>query len=497
MKILLVYPEFSMTFWSLRPLLKFIGKKATFTPLGLLTVAAMLPKLWEKKLVDVNVRKLTDEDIRWADYVFISAMAEQEKSAKEVIMRCNSLGIPVVLGGPILEIGCEEFPGVKHFFLGEAENTLQEFVEDLQSGKAKKSYESVGFPDLAACPIPMWELVNLKDYANILVQYGRGCPFACTFCNIAEINGRTPRTKSPGQFLHELDAIYNAGFRGPIMLADDNFIGSKKAVKEMLPQLAAWQKEHGYPFDVTAEVDITLADDNDLMDLMVAAGFKKIFLGLETPNKESLVECHKVQNLKRDMAGYVKKIQNRGLIPMSGFIVGFDSDNPETFAKQMISFIQETGIVIAMVGVLKAYPKTALTTKLKQQGRILTNISGQNTDCCPNFVPKMPLPTLVAGYKEIVATIYSPKEYYKRISVLLREYSAAKRARKKVTATDFKAFVASLWRIGLFGGLKTSYYYWKTLLLAFFKYRRAFSEAVALQVYGMHFRKVARGIQKS
>lgn len=497
MNILLVYPEFLVTFWSWKHILKFIAKKAAFPPLGLLTVAAMLPKSWEKKLVDLNVSKLTDEDIKWADYVFISAMITQNSSAEEVILRCQKLGTPVVLGGPILEIGCEKFTTVSHFLIGEAENTLPEFLADLETGMAKRIYPPKNFPDVAISPIPLWGLINPKDYACLLVQYGRGCPFRCTFCNIVAINGRFPRAKSCDQFLRELDAIYQTGFHGSVMLADDNFIGNKKRVKETLPQLIIWQKDRGYPFSITAEVDITLADDPWLMDMMVEAGFKQVFLGLETPNQESLIECGKLQNVRRNMAACVRKIQNNGLHPMSGFIIGFDNDNPDTIFDQHIQFYQETGIVFPMVGVLQAPPGSELYDKLKREGRLLSAASGNNTDCYPNFIPKMPPETLVQGYKRIVETVYSPRKYYERISVFLREYNTAKKVARKVTTTDIKAFIASMWRIGLFGGPKTSYYYWKTLLLATFKYRQAFPEAVTLQIIGWHFQKIAISIQKS
>jgi len=499
MNILLVYPEFLVTFWSWKHLLKFIGKKAAFPPLGLLTVAAMLPKSWQKKLVDLNIRKLKDEDIRWADYVFVSAMGTQKDSAREVISRCKELGKPVVFGGPILEMGCEEFESVSHFLMGEVENTLPEFLEDLVWRKAKRIYPAKNFPDIAASPIPLWELINPNDYASMLVQYVRGCPHACTFCNVALLNGHKPRVKSADQFLRELDVIYQKGFRGAVMLADDNFIGSKREVKDMLSELITWQQDRGYPFNFTVEADITLADDEELMKQMVLAGFKKVFLGLETPNIDSLIECSKKQNADRDMAACVKTIMNNGLIPMSGFIVGFDADNPDTFDIQMINFIQETGIVIAMVGVLQAPPKSKLHKKLERGGgRLLEVSSGNNTDCYPNFVPKMPVETLVRGYKRIVETVYSPKKYYERIGIFLREYNTEKRVARKLVATELKAFFASIWRIGLFGGLKTSYYYWKTLKLAMSKkYRRAFPEAVAFQIYGWHLWTIAKSIRKA
>ena len=348
MKILLVYPEFLVTFWSWKHLLKFVSKKAAFPPLGLLTVAAMLPRSWEVRLVDVNATKLTDEDIRWANYVFISAITTQKDSAERVISRCNKIKTPVVLGGPILEMGYE-FKGVRSFLRGEVEETLLDFLADLKSSGLEREYSQRGFPDLALSPIPLWELINCKDYACMLVQYGRGCPYKCTFCNVAALNGRTPRAKSPEKFLEELEAIYKTGFRGPIMFADDNFIGNKSRVKEMLPLLARWQRDHKYPFDFTVEVDITIAGDSELMTMMVLAGFKKVFLGLETPNYDALVECHKFQNTKCDMEASIRILQNHGLHPMSGFIIGFDSDGPDIFDKH-IDFYQRTGIVFPMVG---------------------------------------------------------------------------------------------------------------------------------------------------
>ena len=495
--ILLVYPEFLETFWGFKHLLKFVGKKAAHPPLGLLTVAAMLPKAWPKKLVDLNVRKLTNKDIAWADCVFIGAMTTQKDSAKEVIAHCNELGKPVVLGGPILEAGCDDFPGVSHFLLGEVENTLPEFLADMDAGRAKKIYQPRNFPNMRDSPIPLWELADLGKYASMTVQWSRGCPYRCTFCSIAKLNGRVPRTKTPEQFLCELDALYQTGYRGPIFIADDNFIGNKKRVKEMLHLLVRWQQDRGYPFDLTVEGDITLADDDELMEMLVQAGVGKVFLGIETPNEASLAECGKRQNMGRDLVACVKKIQRAGLVPMSGFIVGFDNDDPRTFADKMIHFIQETGIAAAMVGILQAQPRTPLYERLRREGRLLTESGGNNVVCSTNFRPRMPMETLVEGYKRIWAEIYSPRKYYERIRTFLREFNPANRPARKPTATQLKAFVASLWRIGLFGGPKASYYYWKTLVTALFQHPRAFPEAVALLIFGAHFQRIAKDIERS
>ena len=496
MNILLVYPEFSETFWSWKYLLKLIGKKAAFPPLGLLTVAAMLPKLWNIKLVDLNVCKLTVEDIIWADYVFISAMLAQNNSTQDIIAHCNRLRVPVILGGPILEMGHEKFAGAESFFYGEVENTLQEFLEDLGRGTVKKIYPPKNFPNLNTCPVPLWGLVNTKDYACMLVQYGRGCPFRCTFCNIVAINGRVPRVKSSEQFLCELDAIYKTGFRGRIMFADDNLIGNKTAVREMLPWLIRWQQAHGYPFSFSVEVDIRIADEPDLMYKMVLAGFRSVFLGIETPNKASLEECGKTQNLNRDIVADVKKIHNHGLSVMSGFIIGFDADGPNVF-EEHVRFYRQSGIVFPMTGILQVGLGTALHARLKKEGRLLAGASGNNTDWLPNFVTKMPLETLVKGYKHLWRTIYSPREYYERMRVFLRDYNTSNRVARRMIATDLRAFVVSIFCIGVFGGFETSYYYWKTLFLALFKHPRAFPDAVADQISGWHFRQIAESIQKS
>lgn len=489
MKILLVYPEFMITFWSWKHILPFVGKKAAFTPTGLLTVAAILPEEWEKKVVDLNVYGLSDQDIVWADYIFISAMMTQSKSTMDIIKRCKILGKEVILGGPILEMGFDQFPSVKHLFVGEAEETLPRFLEDLKSGKAERVYTASHFPDLSLAPTPLWRLVDLSKYASVLMQYGRGCPFRCTFCNVAAINGRVPRVKSPDQFLHELSAIEQTGYRGAIMLADDNFIGNKKRAKELLQELVDWQYGYGQPFNFTVEADITLADDDELMNLMYEAGITKVFLGIETPNEDSLRECGKIQNLNRDLVVCVRKIQNHGLIPLSGFIVGFDNDKDSIFA-QHCKFYLEAGIVIPMIGVLQAPFGSELFGKLQAEGRIEGGASGNNTDCQPNFVPKIPMETLVAGYKNLVKEAYSPGECYLRIKAFLREYNIKNRAPRELSSMQLRAFLISIWRIGMLGGIVTSWYYWKTFFFALCKHKSAFADAMTFQIYCWHFRKM-------
>jgi len=497
MNALLVYPEFLTTFWSWKHLLKFVAKKSAFPPLGLLTIAAMLPEFWEKRIVDLNVRKLTDADIKWADCVFMGAMKTQSDSAKEIIFRCATLGKSVILGGPILQTGYEEFEQVSHLLIGEAENILPDFLADLEKGSAKRIYESKKFPDICASPIPLWNLINPEDYASGLIQWSRGCPYGCEFCDIDSLNGRIPRVKSVFQFLTELDAMYQAGFRGAMLIADDNFIGNVSKIRRMLPKLAKWQKERGYPFSFTIEAPITVADRPELMEAMVEANVGKVFLGLETPNRASLAECAKTQNLNRDLVADVEKIQKSGLTPMSGFIAGFDNDSPATFADEMIDFIQNSGVVVAMVGVLQAPLGTKLYARLKREGRIREHASGNNTDCYPNFIPKMPVGTLVAGYKKIIERIYSPKEYYERICIFLKKYDPSKRVKTRIDKESAMAFLRSIWHIGILAEWKTKWYYWRTIFTVILKHRSAFSEAVAMQIYGAHFQKIAEAIKES
>ena len=493
MKVLFVYPQYPDTFWSFKHALKFISKKAAFPPLGLLTIAAMLPQEWEKKVVDMNVSKLKDKHIKWADYVFISAMITQKESTIEVIERCNTLGTKVVAGGPVFTTGYEEFKGVDHFVLGEAETTLPLFLEDLQNGCSKPVYESDERPDITKTPVPLWNLIKHKHYVSLPIQYSRGCPCDCEFCDIIIMNGRLPRTKTASQLLKEFNAIYRTGFRGAVFIVDDNFIGNKAKVKAMLPKLIRWQTKAKNPFTIFTEASLNLADDYDLMDLMVEAGFDKVFVGLETPEEDSLAECNKFQNEKRDMVASVKTIQNHGMEVLGGFIVGFDSD-PESIFDSQINFIQKIGVATAMVGILTALPKTKLYNRLKQEGRLLKTSSGNNTDASINFIPKMDTEVIIKGYQRILQTIYSPKTYYERINTFLAEYKPSTKKRRKVRLMEIRGLLHSVWYLGIVG--KKRRYYWKFMTRAFIKHRRAFPEAMTLAVYGHHFRKIVESVNK-
>jgi len=490
LKILLVYPRYPETFWSFSHALRFVSKKAAFPPLGLLTVAAMLPEDWEKKLIDMNVNALSDDDIKWADYVFISAMAVQRESVEEVIARCNKLDIRTVAGGPLFTTGYDEFEGIDHFVLGEAEVSLPPFIEDLARGNPKHIYTCEERPDIDKTPVPLWSLIDIKKYSSMSLQYSRGCPFDCEFCDIIILNGHKPRTKSKEQIYAELNALYNHGWRGGVFIVDDNFIGNKKKLKaEILPALIEWSKEKRYAFAFYTEASINLADDEELMQMMAEAGFDRVFIGIESTNEESLGECNKLQNIDRDLAESVKKIQNHGFEVQGGFIVGFDSD-PVSIFRSQINFIQRSGIATAMVGLLNAPRGTRLYQRLKKENRLLDGFTGNNTAISINFIPKMNYETLINGYKHILNTIYAPKQYYERVEAFIKEYRPPKINRlPQLGWHHIEGFYKTVWFLGIRG--KGRRYFWKLIISTLFKYPRAFPLSISLSVFGFHFRKVA------
>jgi len=491
LRALLIYPQYPDTFWSLRHALRVICKKAAFPPLGLLTVSSMLPQEWEKKLIDMNATPLTDSDIRWADYVFISAMVVQRESAMELIGRCKKLGVRIVAGGPLFTSEYEKFEEVDHLVLDEAETTLPAFIEDLAKGHPKHIYTSKERPDIRKTPLPMWQLLDIRKYSTMSLQYSRGCPFDCDFCDIVVLNGREVRTKSREQFLTELDALYNRGWRAGVFIVDDNFVANKRKLsEEILPAIIDWQKERDYPFSLSTQGSINLADDEELMGLMVTAGFDSVFVGIETPNEDSLAECNKRQNINRDLVASVKKIQNHGLQVQGGFILGFDSD-PVSVFKSQINLVQKSGIVVAMVGLLNAPRGTKLYQRLKKEDRLLENVSGDNTDCSMNFVPKMDRETLINGYKQVLTTIYSPKQYYLRVKTFLKQYKHQKR--RGISHLQFWhiwAFIRSVWFLGITDRGRWSY--WRFFVSTLLRRPRSFPISMTFAIHGFHFRTVVR-----
>ena len=488
MKVLLVNPEFPDTYWSFRHALPFEGKRCAFPPLGLLTVSALLPDSWERKLVDLNVRRLKAPDIDWADMVFATAMLVQKDSLKEVVKRCKAKGKRVVLGGPYVTTTIEDLPDADHIFLGEAETTLPQFIEDLAQGKPKRSYQAAERPPLSATPLAHFHLADLRRYSAMSVQYSRGCPFSCEFCDIIEIYGRVPRTKSNQQMLAEFDALKALGWRGTVFIVDDNFIGNKKNVRQLLPELARWQKENGYPFSLITESSVNLADDEPLLHNMRDAGFRRVFLGIETPVEESLKEAQKSQN-RGNLLDSVKKIQSYGMEVMAGFIVGFDNDPADIFQRQ-IDFIRKSAIPLAMVGLLNALPDTQLWKRLEREGRLLGEASGNNTTCTFNFKTRMDPALLIQGYQTIMRTIYSPREYYERALDSMR------RTTQEFTEPqhyDAISALASLTRVLVRLGLldRERREFWRFVTQAMVRHRDRFAETLRLAAMGYHFRKLS------
>jgi radical SAM superfamily enzyme YgiQ (UPF0313 family) len=489
MNVLLIYPQYPNSFWSFKHVMRFISKKATVPPLGLITVSAMLPKGWKKKLVDMNVSVLMKDDIIWADYVFISAMYIQKESVDKVIEECQKYETRIIAGGPLFTQEFGDYPQIDHFILNEAEITLPLFLNDLNSGRHPDLiYRTDEFAEITSTPPPDFNLLSMKDYVTMNIQVSRGCPFSCDFCEITSLLGHKVRMKNTSQIIKELDILYNLNWRGPILIADDNFIGNKNEVKDnLLPAMKSWMQSHKFPFTFNIQSSINLADDEGLMLLMAETGFTSTFVGIETPDEKSLQECNKGQNKNRDLLHSVKKIQNAGLQVSGGFIVGFDTDTESVFQKQ-IDFIQQSGIVSAMVGLLNAPKNTALYNRLKAENRLTAESSGNNTDLSMNFIPIMNHQELLDGYKKIIQNIYATKPYYKRIRQFLLNYRQIQTAQKKMEFSYLVSFFKSVFVIGIVNRGRGEY--WKLLVWTLFRRPSLLKDALTFAVYGYHFRTV-------
>ena len=485
MKALLVYPRIPDTFWSFKHILKFIGKRAAHVPLGMLTVASMMPKTWELKLVDMNVEKLQDGDIQGADIVFIGAMVVQQESVREVLDLCKKFGRRTVAGGPLFTSLSDQYGDVDHLVLNEAEITFSQFLRDLETGNPRRVYYSEEKPDITQTPLPRWDLINMNYYASMSIQYSRGCPYDCEFCDIVKLNGRRPRVKSSEQMIREFNILYDMGWRGRCFIVDDNFIGNKVKVKQLLRDLIPWQQARNFPFTLFTEASVNLAEDNELMRLMTEAGFDSVFLGLETPAEECLLECGKHQNTAKDLVEAVKRIQRNGMEVMGGFIIGFDNDPPNIFERQ-IAFIQSSGVVKAMIGLLNAIPGTKLYQRLQNEGRLIDNCTGDNCDGSLNFIPKMDADKIRAGYQAVLDNIYSPREYYQRVLEFLKEYRPIRK--RRINWLEIKALIRSMIYLGILE--KGKIYYWKLFIRALMFHRAAFGEAISSALFGYHFRKL-------
>lgn len=488
MRVLFAYPKFPDTYWSFHHALYFEGKKAAFPPLGLMTISSMLPTDWERRLVDTNVTELTDADIEWAEMVFSSAMIVQKDSLEDIVNRARKFGKRTVVGGPYVSTSAEKLPDADHIFVGEAEDTFPEFLRELELGIPAKVYRAETRPSLAETPPPDYSLIDLSNYSSMNLQYSRGCPFNCEFCDIIEIYGRVPRTKSPEQMLNELDHLKEAGWRGPVFIVDDNFIGNKKNVRFLMPKLIEWNETNAYPFSYFTEASLNLAEDEVLLDQMRTAGFSRVFVGIETPVEESLKEAQKTQNTKRSLIDSIRKIQGYGLEVMAGFIVGFDNDPDDIFDRQ-IDFIRNSAIPLAMVGLLSALPDTQLWRRLEKEGRLVGYHSGNNSDCSINFEPKMPRERLVEGFKTVLSNIYSPKEYYARALACLSYFGQERRDPRRTTLrSDLKA----LWRIITMLGIRDRerLMFWKYIYKLLTTNRRQIKHGLTLAAMGYHFRVI-------
>lgn len=491
MKILLIYPEYENTFWNVKKVLNVLGKKAPYPPLGLLTVAAMLPDYWEKKLIDMNCQALKDEHIKWADYVLISSIVGQKQSTKKIVNKVQEIGKTIIAGGSLFTTGWEEFSNIDTLVLGEAEEVIPVLVKDMENKNLRKIYSMENFPPIQKVPIPLWSLVNLSYYNSVCIQLSRGCPYNCEFCDVVQLNGRVPRIKSNKQIIEELDSVYELGWRAGVFFVDDNFIGNKNTLKsKLLPEIIKWQKDRKYPFTLSTQASINLADDSKLMEMMTDAGFATVFIGIETPDPDGLEECGKYHNKNRNMLESVKKIQNMGFEVNAGFILGFDSDKETVFQNQ-IDFIQKSGIVAAMVGLLNVSPKSRLHERLEKANRLINNKSNKNTSelSVLNFIPKMQASTLIDGYENVLTTIYSPRCYFARIKTFLREYRPKKLKRPEVRFYHIRGLLSSLWFLGIKENGR--HYYWNLLLWSLFKRPCLLPYAVGLPLGLLHFKTLA------
>lgn len=494
MKILMVYPKYPDTFWSFKHALRFISKKAAIPPLGLITVSAMLPETWHKRLVDMNVNELTDSDLAWADYIFLSAMYIQKESVDKVIKMCIDNKKKIVAGGPLFTQEYDNYPMIDHFILNEAELTLQPFLNALEIGdKPERIYQTIEYADIQTTPVPDYFLLSTKQYVSMSLQITRGCPFACDFCEITSLLGHKVRMKSTLQVIKELDALYKLNWRGTVSVVDDNFIGNKYEVRNhLLPAMKKWMQEHKYPFKFTSQVSINLADDDELLSEMVDAGFSSAFIGIETPDEVSLKDCNKLQNRNRDMIQSVKKIQKAGLDVSAGFIVGFDSDTSSVFQRQT-EFIQQSGIVSAMVGLLNAPKHTKLYNRLESENRLTVEATGSNTDSSMNFIPAMDKTELLDGYHSIIRGIYSNKPYYKRLRNFLKNYQPHHNS-GNLSFAGILAFIKTIVIIGIINPGRGEY--WRMLIWTLFKRPSLFMHSMTYVVYGYHYRKVY-GLRKT
>jgi radical SAM superfamily enzyme YgiQ (UPF0313 family) len=481
--VLMVYPRFPVTYWGFQYGLRLVGKRASLPPLGLVTVAALLPASCRVRLVDLNVRALRDDDLRWASVVLTGGLLVQVESIREVVAQARAFRLPVAVGGPAPTASPDLFAEADVVFRGEAEGRIDELIDALvrADGIPVVLDAPDGFPEMTSVPVPRFDLLDLSQYASVSVQYSRGCPFHCEFCDVIELFGRRVRVKTPAQVIAELEALRRLGYRGTVFFVDDNFIGNKPAVKRLLPVLRDWQGGHGRPLQFYTEASVDLAADPALLRDMVDAGFTSVFLGIETPSAAALEETGKGQNLRIDLSEAVDRITRAGLEVMGGFIVGFDSDGPEIFALQR-EFLARQPIPLAMVGILTALPGTTLWRRLAAEGRLRARSNGDPFSR-PNFEPSMDEGELLRGYVGLMEWLYSPEAYYDRCSARL-DRAGALPASQPLTPDGVTALLRTIWHVGILSPRRRLF--WKLMAQAARRGKSRIREAVVHAVQGEH-----------
>ena len=459
-KALMVWPRFPPSFWGFEGVLEMVPEESVAPPLGLITVAALCPATWEVRLIDRAFEDLRDEDLQWADLVMVSAMRAQRVDAVATLARARSLGRRTFIGGPWASSEPDMvLREADHVLAGEAEEVFANIAAELERGTARSLYRVAEKPDATLSPVPRFDLLRLDKYTSMSVQFSRGCPFQCEFCDIITIYGRRPRTKTSAQVIAELDTLRRLGWRSEVFIVDDNFIGNSRNALQLAVDLAAWQKLHGYPISFYTEASIDLADRPELLAAMVRANFMYVFIGIETPSKEALKESGKFQNLRKDNVQQIRVIQQSGLWVMGGFIVGFDSDDESIFERQR-EFIERTAIPWAMAGVLQAPPTTALFDRMKREGRLIEDSESLTNFSPPNFRTVLPWPVLLRGLGGLLTSLYAPESFFKRSLRSLEAWrpTAAQRPPRLPWAYQIRLFSVSMWKQGVRSDYRLAYW---------------------------------------
>ncbi|MBD3235928.1 MAG: DUF4070 domain-containing protein, partial [Candidatus Eisenbacteria bacterium] len=500
-KVLLISPRFSLhSFWNYQETCQVVGARYVAAPLGLITVAALLPREWELRLIDCNTGDLRDSDLEWADLVMVGSMLSQQRDALRIIARAQAAEKPVVIGGPDVTASPDVYAAAEFRVLGEAEDVMGDFAAAWRAGALRATFAAESFPDLSRSPTPRFDLLVLEDYMHVGVQFSRGCPYNCEFCNVIELNGRRPRQKSTAQMLRELDALYELGHRGHVEFVDDNLIGNRKAARSLFERVADWRRRHGYPFEFTSEASLNLADDDDLLARMSRAGFFAIFVGIESPDNETLLSTRKMQNAQRDIAASVRKIQRAGIFVNAGFIVGFDGESASV-AQAMIDCIEEAAIPVCMVGLLYALPNTQLARRLCAEGRLHATFdrpaSDSDTDQCTsglNYVTLRPRAEILRDYREILRAIYGPGAFFGRARRMARDLGRARpglRGSWRSRLRDLRSFARITRQLGL-RDRESRAPYWRALADCLWHNPRAIRTVVSLAALYLHVRPFAQ-----